>query len=175
MRNRLRILGWPKRKRRYRSDPRHVGKRRERRRLPEKGAYVPGDRIANQPGAVAQRKLRGRVASLANTIESLPRQMSKARKHITLGMVDAFAALVRGRLLGDDPAIRKAYVALFVSEVAINQTEIRISGSTRILAQAVGKTEPVVMGMVPIFDRKWCRLQGLEPVTPALRRQRKLL
>ena len=74
-------------------------------------------------------------------------------------MVDAFATLVRDRLHGDDTALRKAYVALFVSEVATDQEKIRISGSTRLLERAVGKTEPGLMGMVPIFDRKWCRLQ----------------
>ena len=84
--------------------------------------------------------------------------MGKARKHITLGMVHGLPPWC-GRVRGDDPAIRKAYVALFVSKTAINQTEFRNSGSTRMLARAVGKTEPIVMGMVPIFDRKWCRLQ----------------
>ncbi|WBO24578.1 recombinase family protein [Sphingomonas abietis] len=101
----------------------------------------------------------GRVASLAASIETLERQIGKRSKRVTPEMVDAFAALVRDRLHGDDPALRKAYVALFVSEVVIDQEKIRISGSTRLLERAVGKTEPGLMGMVPIFDRKWCRLQ----------------
>lgn len=50
--------------------------------------------------------------------------------NVTPEMVDAFGALVRNRLDGDDPALRKAYVALFVSEVAVDQDAIRISGSS---------------------------------------------
>ncbi len=100
-----------------------------------------------------------RIASLTATAESLDRQIGKKAKHVTPAMVDAFAGLVRERLRGEDPALRKAYVALFVSEVAIDQDQIRISGSTRMLERAVGKTEPAIMGMVPIFDREWCRLQ----------------
>ena len=98
----------------------------------------------------------GRIASLTATVESLERQIGKTAKNVTPEMVDAFAGLVRERLRGEDPALRKAYVALFVSEVAIDEEAIRISGSTRMLERAVGKTEPAIMGMVPIFDRKWC-------------------
>ena len=58
MRDRLRILGWPQRKRRDSSDPGHAGERRECRRLSEYGPHLPGDGVANQPGAVAQSKLR---------------------------------------------------------------------------------------------------------------------
>ncbi len=97
-----------------------------------------------------------RIASLTATVESLERQIGKKAKHVTPEMVEAFAGLVRERLRGDDPTLRKAYVALFVSEVAIDQETIRISGSTQMLERAVGKTEPAIMGMVPIFDRKWC-------------------
>jgi len=104
-------------------------------------------------------EINGRLASLTGTIDSLERQIGKTTKQVTPEMVDAFAGLVRERLRGEDPAIRKAYVALFVSKVEIDQKEIRISGSTRMLERAVGKTDPVIRGMVPIFDRKWCRLQ----------------
>jgi len=95
---------------------------------------------------------RTRVATLTASIETLERQIGK---RVTSEMVDAFAGLVRERLRGDDPALRKAYVALFVSQVAIEREKIRISGSTRMLERAVGKTEPGLMGMVPIFDRNW--------------------
>ena len=112
----------------------------------------------------------GRIASLTATVESLERQVGKKAKNVTPAMVDAFATLVRERLRGEDPALRKAYVALFVSEVAIDQDQIRISGSTRMLERAVGKTEPAIMGMVPIFDREWCgredsNFHGLSPTT----------
>ena len=100
-----------------------------------------------------------RIASATASVETLERQIGKSAKVITPGMVEAFATLVRNRLRDDDPALRKAYVALFVSEVAVCQEEIRISGSTNMLERAVGKAEPAIMGIVPIFDREWCRLQ----------------
>ncbi len=98
----------------------------------------------------------GRIASATATIDTLERQIGKATKRVTPEMVDAFGELVRERLRGEDPALRKAYVAFFVSEVAVDQEEIRISGSSRLLERAVGRAEPAIMGMVPIFDRKWC-------------------
>lgn len=97
-----------------------------------------------------------RIASATATIEALERQIGKTTKRVTPEMVDAFGALVRDRLHGDDPALRKAYVGLFVSEVAVDQESIRISGSSQLLERGIGRTEPAVMGMVPIFDRKWC-------------------
>lgn len=103
----------------------------------------------------------GRIASATATIDTLERQIGKATKRVTPEMVDAFGELVRERLRGEDPALRKAYVALFVSEVAVDQEEIRISGSSRLLERAVGRAEPAIMGMVPIFDRKWCQKNTL--------------
>ncbi len=101
-------------------------------------------------------EINSRVTSLTEEIETLERQFGKSPEHVKPEMVDAFAELVRERLHGNDPALRKAYVSLFVSEIAVDQEEIRISGSTRMLERAIGKTEPGLMGMVPIFDRKWC-------------------
>lgn len=97
-----------------------------------------------------------RIASATATIEALERQIGKTTKRVTPEMVDAFSALVRDRLSGNDPVLRKAYVALFVSKVAVDQEAITISGSSQLLERAIGRTEPAVMGMVPIFDRKWC-------------------
>ena len=47
MRDRLRILGWPQRKRCDSSDPGHASKRCECGRLSEDGAHLPGDGIAD--------------------------------------------------------------------------------------------------------------------------------
>ncbi len=99
------------------------------------------------------------IASANASVETLERQIGKSARTVSPEMVEKFATLVRDRLRDDDPALRKAYVALFVSEVAVSQEEIRISGSTNMLERAVGKAEPAIMGMVPIFDREWCRLQ----------------
>ena len=97
-----------------------------------------------------------RVASATSTIETLERQIGKSAKRVTPQMVDALGELIRDRLRGEDPALRKAYVALFVSEVAVDREVIKISGSSQLLERAVGRAEPVIMGMVPIFDREWC-------------------
>ena len=61
-----------------------------------------------------------RIASATATIEALERQIGKTTKRVTPEMVDAFGVLVRDRLSGDDPALRKAYVALFVTEVVVD-------------------------------------------------------
>jgi site-specific DNA recombinase len=98
----------------------------------------------------------GRIANATAMIDTLERQTGKMQKRVTPAMVGAFGILVQDRLRGHDPALRKAYVALFVSEVAVDKEAIRISGSSQMLERAIGKTEPAIMGMVPIFDRKWC-------------------
>ena len=99
---------------------------------------------------------RERIASANAVIETLERQIGSGKKRVTPELVDAFGTLVLERLRGDDPTLRKAYVAQFVSQVIVDRTTIRISGSPRMLERAVGKTEPAIMGMVPIFDRDWC-------------------
>jgi hypothetical protein len=35
--------------------------------------------------------------------------------------------------------------------VAVSEKDIRISGSTRMLERAIGKAEPVIVSMMPIF------------------------
>lgn len=113
---------------------------------------------------------RDQVASASAVIETLERQAGMGKKRVTPELVDAFGKLVRERLSGDDSDLRKAYVSLFVSKVVVDRKTIRISGSPNMLERAIGKTEPAIMGMVPIFDRKWCgqedsNFHGLSPTT----------
>ena len=76
-------------------------------------------------------------------------------------MVDAFADLVCERLRGDDPAIRKAYVALFVSEVKLDQNQIHITGSTGMFKRAVGKTNRSLRAWCPFLTGSGAR-RGLD-------------
>ncbi len=99
---------------------------------------------------------RERIASASARIETLERQIGSGKKRVTPELINAFGKLVLERLRGDDPTLRKAYVAQFVSQVTVDRAAIRISGSPKMLERAVGKTEPAIMGMVPIFDREWC-------------------
>lgn len=111
---------------------------------------------------------RSRIAALTATIDVLEAQLRNGRRRITADVVDRFGALVREKLRGDDPAVRRGYVRLFVSRVDLAPEEIRITGSKQALARAVSRIS--ADGQVPSFDRKWCgredsNFHGLSPTT----------
>jgi len=66
-----------------------------------------------------------------------------------------FGALVREKLRGDELALRRGYFRLFVSQIVLSPTEIRISGSRQALARAVSRISADGQ-LVPSFDREWC-------------------
>ncbi len=56
------------------------------------------------------------------------------------------------------PDFRAAYVRLFVERVDVSAEEIRISGTKTALERALVADGALPNGVVPFFDREWCRL-----------------
>jgi site-specific DNA recombinase len=55
-----------------------------------------------------------------------------------------------------DPAFRKAYLRLFVDQVIVGDTEIRLRGPTAALAKAAANpSRPSAGDLVPSFVREW--------------------
>ena len=74
---------------------------------------------------------------------------------ITPDKIEKLALLLRDKLHHGSPDLRQAYVRLLLSEVRVNDREIRISGSKAVLARSaaggVAKTTPAVLS----FVREW--------------------
>jgi len=98
---------------------------------------------------------RSRIASLTATIDIIEAQLRSGHRRITPEVVDRFGALVREKLRGNEPALRRGYVRLFVSEVTLAPHEIRITGSKQALARAVSIISADGQ-LVPSLDREWC-------------------
>ena len=66
------------------------------------------------------------------------------------------SSAIREMLEHGDPAFRKAYLRLFVEQVVVDDTEIRMRGPVAILAKAATTEGPFpTAGIVPSFVREW--------------------
>ena len=75
---------------------------------------------------------------------------------ITPDKLQKLAIAVRAALTNGDPAFRKAYLRLFLAEVIVGDSEIRLSGPTDALARAAkAGALPAASGSVPSFVRRW--------------------
>lgn len=102
---------------------------------------------------------RARVARLNTSIESLERQLQRGARRITPEIVQRFGETLRDKLTADDPALRKAYVKMIVGEVGLANDQITIAVSKTALEHALVQGDRAPPGLVPSFDREWCRLQ----------------
>lgn len=101
---------------------------------------------------------RSRIVSLTATTDLIEAQLRSGRRKITPEAVDRLGTLVRQKMRGEEPALRRGYVRLFVSQVILSPHEIKITGSKQALGRAVSRIS-ADGPMVPSFDREWCRLQ----------------
>ena len=83
---------------------------------------------------------------------------------ITPAKIKKLADAMKLALRDGDPAIRKAYLRLFVGKIIVAKKEIRITGPTAAIeraASAEGRSDPG--GMVPSFVREWCPRRDSNP------------
>ncbi|MDE2200341.1 MAG: zinc ribbon domain-containing protein [Rhodospirillales bacterium] len=75
---------------------------------------------------------------------------------ITAAKIAQLAETLRIALHSDDVAFRKAYLRLFVDEIVVGDTEIRLRGPKAALAKAAAQNQlPGGAAMVPSFVRGW--------------------
>ncbi len=96
------------------------------------------------------------AANLRSMETSLARQLGSNRNRVDEAAVERFGELIRAKMIGGDPAMRKAYVRLLVWRVTVSDQQILIKGSKAALAAAVTAPDE---SQVISFDREWCRLQ----------------
>ena len=111
--------------------------------------------------------LRFRRDELAEQISDLARRLAMAEPMITPVKIEKLALLLRDKLHHGPPDLRQAYARLLLSEVRVNDREIRISGSKAVLARSaaggVAKTTPAVLS----FVREWRARQDSNLRPPA--------
>ena len=111
-----------------------------------------------EDGSMRERlvSLRFRRDELAEQISDLTRRLAMAEPVITPAKVEKLASLLRDKLHNGPPDLRQAYARLLLSEVLVNDHQIRISGSKAVLARSAAggadKTAPAVLS----FVREWC-------------------
>ncbi len=89
---------------------------------------------------------------------------------ITPQAVERLSGALRGALAADDPSFRKAYLRLFVSEIVVDDEEVRMTGPTSALAKAAVQDQlPSPANMVPSFVRGW---RPVGDSNPCYRRER---
>ena len=75
---------------------------------------------------------------------------------ITPDSIARLATALRHALQNDDPGFRKAYLRLFVDQVIVGDTDIRLRGPKAALAKATTSGSlPPAAEMVPSFVREW--------------------
>jgi hypothetical protein len=75
---------------------------------------------------------------------------------ITEQTIARFASALRQALQDGDPTFRKAYLRLFVDQVVVGDTEIRLRGPTAALAKAASRDSlPSAGELVPSFVQDW--------------------
>ncbi|WP_239807199.1 hypothetical protein [Croceicoccus hydrothermalis] len=74
-------------------------------------------------------------------------------------MLEKFSQQLSAKIHDEDRTLRSAYLRMLVSEVRVSKDRVTITGSKSVLERGLAKGLPRLEGSVPIFDRKWCRLQ----------------
>ena len=99
---------------------------------------------------------RASIAQLQASERSLSGQLAAGERRIDEATVERFGDMVRDRLVNGEQALRKGYVRLFVSDVALSNSEILIAGTRTALEAALVHGDRTGTPMVPSFDREWC-------------------
>ncbi len=97
-------------------------------------------------------KLQVRAGTAA--LESL-RRRRQASVDVSPEMLRRFSAGIRRRLRDADPAFRRAWLHMFVSEVIVSKQAIRIRGPKDTLLKAISTNDDFVRPIVPSFARDW--------------------
>lgn len=102
---------------------------------------------------------RSALAAATSRIDTLETQLAKGSRKITPTSVKRFGELLSTKLRDNDSALRTAYLRMLVSNVTVSKEQIVITGPNAVLENGVCNGAPRLEGMVPIFDREWCRLR----------------
>ena len=105
---------------------------------------------------------RRKVSEYEHKLEEIIGLKSKIRRRQSLPTdllaernLEKFSTTIVGRLRGDNPAFRKAYVRLLVDRVDVLGDKVRIIGSKQAVLAGLINPENISTGAVPSFVREW--------------------
>jgi site-specific DNA recombinase len=124
--------------------------------VPPQGALPSDDTLR----ARAQ-KLQARRAEILLEMATLKDRRQLAVQKIDTGKVEAFCEALKARMTDAQSGLGKAYLRLLVDEIRLEGDELKIRGSYRRLADAVGLLEKRKLGEVPSFIPNWRAGQDL--------------
>jgi len=87
-------------------------------------------------------------------------------QRVTAAKIETFCRVLKARLSDATSGFGKAYLRLLVEEIRLEGDELKIRGSYRRLADAVGLMESMKLGEVPSFIPEWRARQDLNPRPP---------
>ena len=100
--------------------------------------------------------LKSELVQSESQISMIEKSLQYAHRQITDDTLARFAETLKRKLRTGDPKAKKALVNALVSRVTVGE-RVEISGPKAPLAAAIA-ADAHNGGVVPIFDRKWCRL-----------------
>ncbi len=127
-----------------------------------------GDIAADDP-TMRQRLAAARLArrEAEDRLKHLESAGHSTTPTITPAKLERLGTEFRELLATDDPTTRKAYLRLFVDQVVVTDTEIRLRGPTGPLAKAAASGElPPTTAMVPSFIQGWRPRRDSNPRPP---------
>ena len=92
--------------------------------------------------------------AVADEIVTLEAAISASGQTITADKIERLGQLLRTALRSEDPALRKAYVRMFVHTVVVGDNVIEVHGPKSVLVHASQK-EGMKPNLVPSFVREW--------------------
>ena len=96
----------------------------------------------------------------AERVRALERAASTGGRAITEAAIDRLATALRQALQSDDPAFRKAYLRLFVGQIVVGDTAIRMQGPISALAAAtMNGGLPTVDARLSVSSRVACHVR----------------
>ena len=119
--------------------------------LVEKGIIDLDDPTLKERIATARQARDGAAAEVRLLAGTSPANSST----ITPAKVMRLSRALRDVLHNGDIAVRKAYLRMFVGQVVVSNTEIRLSGPTAALATAASANQLPDITMVPSFVPEW--------------------
>ena len=131
--------------------------------LVEQGDIAADDPTMRQRLAAA-RQARREAEDRLKRLESAGVSATPA---ITPTKIERLGTAIREAFGTDDPAARKAYLRLFVDQIVVTDTEIRLRGPTQLLAKAAENGGlPPTAAMVPSFVQGWRPRRDSNPRPP---------
>jgi site-specific DNA recombinase len=113
--------------------------------------------------------LKAKRRALVSQIASASENSVMPSTQLTEAKLAKLSSAIRGALHTAEPAMRKAYIKMFVDKVILSRDEIRISGPKGLLAKAALNDLPETPAGVIAFVREW---RPVGDSNPCRRRER---